>query len=67
MNITPNFYKNLWGDLQGNLDVSIWNKVMSAWQEKRYQDTFYTLLDYINPSLRKTFGDANQTEFKVPH
>lgn len=67
MNNIPNFYKNLWGDLQGNLDTSIWTSVTQAWNEKRYIDTFYGLLDYVNPSLRNTYGDPSQTEFNIPH
>src|SRR5204863_1285019 len=67
MNITPKFYKNLWGDLQGNLNTSMWTQVMQAWQEKKYQDSFYRLLDYINPALRTTHGNVSQTEFNIPH
>lgn len=67
MNTTPKFFPNLWGDLQGNLDTSIWTRVTEAWQGKHYQDSFYTLLDYINPSLRATFGNSTQTEFNIPH
>lgn len=67
MNNSPKFFVNLWGDLQGNLDSSSWKRVTQAWQERRYEDTFFTLLDYINPSLRNTYGDPTQTQFKVPH
>ena len=67
MNTSPKFYTNLWGDLQGNLDNSVWTSVTKAWQEKRYEDCFHKLLDYINPSLRSTYGDPSQTRFKVPH
>lgn len=67
MNNTPKFYVNLWGNLQGNLNSSIWPNVTKAWQEKRYQDSFYGLLDYINPALRSKYGDASGTQFKVPH
>jgi len=67
MNNTPKFYVNLWGNLQGNLNSSAWPNVTKAWQEKRYQDSFYGLLDYINPSLRNKYGNTTQTQFKVPH
>ena len=67
MNTTPQFYSNLWGDLQGNIDTATWTKVQNHWQNGQYLDTFYTLLDYINPALRKTFGNSTQTQFKVPH
>lgn len=67
MNQTPKFFKNLWGDLQGHLDTSMWNNVTKAWDEKRYQDSFYTLLDYINPQIRSKWSNSTQTEFNVPH
>jgi hypothetical protein len=67
MNNTPKFFHPLWGNLQGKLNASAWPVVAQAWQEKRYQDCFYSLLDYINPSLRVTYGNSTQTEFKVPH
>ncbi len=67
MNSTPKFYKNLWGDLQGNLNSATWTLVTEAWKEKQYLTSFHTLLDYINPAIRTTHGNATQTEFKVPH
>jgi hypothetical protein len=67
MNTTPKFYRNLWGDLQGNLDSSRWTTVTEAWNQKKHKDSFYNLLDYINPGLRQKFGNATQTEFNVPH
>lgn len=67
MNNTPKFYKNLWGDLQGNLNPSTWTLVTEAWREKQYITSFHTLLDYINPAIRTTHGNATQTEFKIPH
>ncbi|HEY8936251.1 MAG TPA: hypothetical protein VIM65_13555 [Cyclobacteriaceae bacterium] len=67
MNTTPKFYRNLWGNLQGNLNTSTWTLVTEAWQNKQYLQSFHTLLDYINPSLRAIHGNSSQTEFKVPH
>lgn len=67
MNNTPKFFGNLWGDLQGNLETSVWNEVTKAWDEKRHLDSFYTLLDYINPKIRQNYANGSQTEFQVPH
>ena len=67
MNICPKFYKNIWGDLQGNLNTNAWPIVTTAWNDKRYLDSFYYLLDYINPHIRTTMANAAQTEFKIPH
>src|SRR5690349_1966492 len=67
MNTTPKFHRTLWGHLQSNMDVSFWNVSTDAWKQGRYLDSFFALLDYINPSLRKTFGNSAQNEFLIPH
>jgi hypothetical protein len=67
MNQTPKFYRNLWGDLQGQLDVTKWTSATSAWDQKNYKESFHNLLDYINMTLRQKHGNAEQTEFNVPH
>src|SRR3954463_9141760 len=67
MTTTPKFYVNLWGDLQGNLNTAAWGASMDAWNARNYQDSFFKLLDYINPSLRSKYGNAAQTTFEVPH
>ncbi len=67
MNNTPKFHINLWGNLQGNLNAYLWPNVTKAWDERRYQDSFLGLLDYINPGLRSKYGNSTQTQFTVPH
>lgn len=67
MNSTPKFHHTLWGSLQSNMDNSYWPVATDAWKQGRYLDSFFAVLDYINPSLRKTFGNAAQNTFSVPH
>jgi len=67
MNNSPQFYKNIWGDLQGNMNSNVWPAVTAAWQDKRYLESFYYLLDYVNPLVRAMFANTEQTEFNVPH
>jgi len=67
MNNAPNYHKNLWGDLQGKIDSSYWATAKDSFDGGNFQDSFYAVLDYINPELRKKHGNADQTEFKVPH
>lgn len=67
MNSTPKFHRTLWGHLQSNMDTAFWGVAMDAWKQNRYLDSFFAVLDYINPALRKTFGNASQNEFVVPH
>jgi hypothetical protein len=49
------------------MDSSYWPVATDAWKQGRYLDSFFAVLDYINPSLRKTYGNASQSEFSVPH
>jgi hypothetical protein len=67
MTETITFYKNLHGDLQGSLDSPKWEVVMNEWQKNNYVQSFYSILDYVNPEIRKTFGNASLTEFSIPH
>ena len=67
MNTTPKFHRTLWGNLQSRMDSSYWPVATDAWKQGRYLDSFFAVLDYINPSLRKTFGNTTQSEFSVPH
>ncbi|MDR1181240.1 MAG: hypothetical protein LBL13_04625 [Bacteroidales bacterium] len=38
-----------------------------AFEEKQYKQSFYSLLDYINGSFRTKYGNADGTEFTIPH
>jgi hypothetical protein len=67
MNTSPKFHRTLWGNLQSRMDSSYWPVATDAWKQGRYLDSFFAVLDYINPSLRKTFGNTTQSEFSVPH
>jgi hypothetical protein len=67
MNNSPTFHPTLWGHLQSNMDSSYWPVATDAWKQGRYLDSFFAVLDYINPTLRKKFGNAAQNEFSVPH
>jgi hypothetical protein len=67
MNTTPKFHHTLWGSLQSRMDSSYWPVATDAWKQGRYLDSFFAVLDYINPALRKTFGNAAQNTFSVPH
>jgi len=67
MNTSITYHKNLHGDLSGKLNTPHWPTVMQAWQSGKHLDAFHGLLDYINPDLRKTYGNKEQTSFSVPH
>lgn len=48
-------------------DTGVLEKSMEAYKEKRWNDSFHHLLDYINPEIRSKHGNADGTEFHIPH
>lgn len=42
-------------------------KSTEAYREKRYNDSIHQLLDYINPEIKAMYGNAEGTEFSIPH
>lgn len=67
MNTTPKFHPTLWGTMQSCMNIPAWTVSSEAWKEGRYLDSFFALLDYINPSIRKMYGNAEQNKFQIPH
>lgn len=51
----------------GKIDTGALEKSMEAYKEKRFKDSFHSLLDYINPEIRSKYGNADGTEFNIPH
>lgn len=49
------------------INVGALEKSIEAFDEKRYLDSIHLLLDYINPELRKKYGNNDGTEFHIPH
>lgn len=45
---------------------STWQNAQKLFNEKKYLDSFYETLNYIDPDLIKTYGNAAKTEFSFP-
>src|ERR1043165_9768279 len=67
MNQIPKFHRTLTGGVANKMEVSYWNVALDTHQNKDYKASFYALMDYIDPQLRKKFGNDDQTYFEVPH
>lgn len=52
---------------ESKINVDAFDESMEAFNNGNYLEAFHTLLDYINPELRKKFGSPDGTEFNVPH
>lgn len=49
------------------LDPDAFDRSLEAFNEKRYRDSFLTLLDFIGKGLRTRYGNADATAFEIPH
>lgn len=67
MNVAPSFDKTLLGSTQSKVNVAHWDKVMAWWDEKKFRDVVIGVIDYANPSLTQKYGNADKTEFSIPH
>lgn len=67
MNKTPSFHRSLLGSTTSKIQFAYWDAVLDTYQKKDYKASFYALLDYINPEIRKKFANNDQTDFKIPH
>jgi hypothetical protein len=46
---------------------STWAKTMDLFDKGQFRDSLMAAIDYANPTIRKKFGNADQTEFNIPH
>ena len=67
MNKSPIFRPSLFSGTASKMQVALWDECTTAFDEKQYLKGFHLLMDYINPELRKKYGNADGTSFKIPH
>lgn len=67
MKQTLTFNVSTIGSTASKINVDAWDDSLDAYDNKEYQKSFYKLLDYINPELRSKYGNAEGTQFSIPH
>jgi hypothetical protein len=67
MNNSPIFYSSLFSSNESNINVDMWDKCLDCFDNGQYLESFHLLLDYINTSIRPKYGNADCTEFHIPH
>lgn len=67
MKQTLSFHSPIIASTQSKVDVEAFEKSTDAFEKGERLQSFYLLLDYIDPELRSKFGNAEGTEFAVPH
>lgn len=61
------FDKTIMDSLETKITVSKWDETLDVYNQNRYKDAILILLDYIDVNIRKKYGNADETYFKVPH
>lgn len=67
MQTNLSFQRTMAGSLKSNIDVAIWDKVISQYENGNYTDAIRDCINYVDPSIEKKFANADKTEYYVPH
>ncbi|MFI5151185.1 MAG: hypothetical protein ACHQRM_15750 [Bacteroidia bacterium] len=71
MENAPSFDKTIYKPLSpvpSSAEVeSTWARTMELFDKGQFRDSLMAAIDYANPTIRKKFGNADQTEFNIPH
>jgi hypothetical protein len=67
MNKPLTFFPSTIASTASKMDDGAFDKSIESFKEKKYLDSFYALLDYIDSNLRSKYGNSDGTEFTIPH
>ena len=52
---------------QSDTRRELYDRSVELFDEQHYLEALQTLLDYFNPEFRRKYGNADGTEFRIPH
>ncbi|MBN1897713.1 MAG: hypothetical protein JW827_02965 [Spirochaetes bacterium] len=64
---SPLYDEPVLGIIGSSISLEHWDKCQDSWTKKKYKDTVINLLNYLDPSLLKEYGNKDKTEFNIPH
>lgn len=67
MKQTPFFIPPLTDSTQSSVRMEAYEKSVDLYGQGAYLETFHSLLDYLNAGFRSKYGNAEGTEFHIPH
>lgn len=67
MNQALTFIPPVVNSTQSSVSVGAYEKSVNLYNQGEYLQAFYSLLDYLNSSFRTKYGNADGTEFHIPH
>lgn len=67
MKITPAYVAPVLDSTQSRVDLELYEQSIDRYNEGEYLEAFHLLLDHFNPEFRAKYGNADGTEFRIPH
>lgn len=67
MKITPAYTVPILCSTQSKTETENYEQSIDRYNEGRYLEAFHLLLDHLNPEFRTRYGNADGTEFHIPH
>lgn len=67
MNYSLKYYPSIIKSNQSQVDIDYWTTVMDNYDAKKYKEAAIGVIRYANPKLYVQYGNANKTEFEIPH
>ncbi len=61
------FQRTLAGSLKSNIDVTVWDKVLSQYNNGKYADAVRDCINYVDSNIEKKFANPERTEYNIPH
>ena len=67
MKQTPIFVAPVLGSTQSKVNTELLEQSVERYGEGKHLEAFHLLLDHLNPGFRAKYGNADGTEFRIPH
>lgn len=67
MKQTPIFIPPVTDSTQSSVCMEAYEKSVDLYGQGAYLEAFHSLLDYLNAGFRSKYGNAEGTEFHIPH
>ena len=61
------YFEPVHGSTQSAFDTERYRQSVELYDTERHIEAFHTFLDSLNPKFRPTYGNAEGTEFHIPH
>lgn len=67
MKQTPIFVPPVVDSTQSSVNTEAYEQSVDLYEQGKYLPAFHSLLDYLNNTFRTKYGNAEGTEFNIPH